>query len=446
MSAQTVNEARAVQVPFVDLRPMTDAVRGAFVADIEHLLDSGAFVNGSEVAEFEAAFAGYCGTSEAVGVASGLDALRFALLALELEPGDEVILPANTFIATVEAVVQAGARPVLVDVSTADYNLDVAAVSAAISERTRAVMPVHLYGQMADMDALLEVTERRGLTVIEDACQAHGASRDGIRAGTGGWAAAFSFYPAKNLGAFGDAGALVTDDAELAELVRSLREHGQRSKYRHERLGYTGRLDTLQALALLRKLPFLDEWNAERSAAAAYYSESLAGLGDLGLPPVPAGSDPVWHLYVVRTGHPEALAGIWPSGMSEPEGITRSRYICLRRSPGLAMRAASFPVDRALADETLVAADVPGHLRGSARKRSSRPRQRFFVVPDRPANDAPYRLIADVDFGEDVDRPPVHESLRLPDRRRDARRSLRRDSAWGADRRSLQDPEPHVHL
>jgi dTDP-4-amino-4,6-dideoxygalactose transaminase len=361
VSAQTVNEARAtVQVPFVDLRPMTDAVRSAFMADVEQLLDSGGFVNGSAVGEFEAVFARYCGTAEAVGVASGLDALRFALLALELEPGDEVILPANTFIATAEAVVQAGARPVLVDVSTADYNLDVAAVSAAITKRTRAVMPVHLYGQMADMRALLEVTERHALAVIEDACQAHGASRDGIRSGTAGWAAAFSFYPAKNLGAFGDAGALVTDDAELAALVRSLREHGQRSKYRHERLGYTGRLDTLQALALMRKLPFLDDWNAERSTAAAYYSESLAGLGDLVLPAVPVGSDPVWHLYAVRTGRPEALAGHLAergvgTGRHYPEPVHLSQALA-----GLGDARGSFPVTEQLADETLSLPMFPG--------------------------------------------------------------------------------------
>ena len=190
-----------------------------------------------------------------MGVASGLDALRLALVAAGIEPGDEVLVPANTFIATVEAVTQAGGRPVLVDVSEHDYNLDPAAVEAALTPRSRFLLPVHLYGQLADMGMLGALAERHGLKILEDACQAHGAERDGVRAGTGGLAAGFSFYPGKDLGAMGDAGALVTDDAELAARVRMLREHGQSRKYEHDVPGYTARLDTLQALVLLRKLP-----------------------------------------------------------------------------------------------------------------------------------------------------------------------------------------------
>ncbi|HWN21211.1 MAG TPA: DegT/DnrJ/EryC1/StrS family aminotransferase, partial [Gaiellaceae bacterium] len=260
------------------------------------------------VAEFEREFAGFCGSPQAVGLGSGLDALRLGLLAAGLEPGDEVIVPSQTFVATLEAVTQAGGKPVLVEVRDDDYTLDVDAVESAIGERTRAVLPVHLYGQMADMRRLRELATRRGLFLLEDACQAHGATRDGLRSGTVGDAGAFSFYPGKNLGAMGDAGALVTADERLAFRVRALREHGQTRKYEHEWEGYTARLDTLQAAVLLRKLPLLEAWNESRRAAARLYSEALAGIGDLVLPAVATGSEPVWHLYVVRTADPVALA------------------------------------------------------------------------------------------------------------------------------------------
>src|SRR5919204_2113742 len=273
--------ALRTRVPFVDLAPMTDAVREGVLDDVAKLLDTGHFVNGPAVEQFERELARFCGTACAVGVASGLDALRLALLALELEPGVEVIVPANTFIATVEAVVQAGMRPVLVDVDEGDYTLGVDAAAAAVGPRTRVLLPVHLYGQMADMRGLVEVARRYDLAIVEDACQAHGAARDGVHSGRAGHAAAFSFYPAKNLGAFGDAGALVTNDPSIAAAMRSLREHGQRAKYRHDRLGYTARLDTLQAIVLLHKLPLLPRWNEERRAAASFYTEALAGIGDL---------------------------------------------------------------------------------------------------------------------------------------------------------------------
>lgn len=294
-------------VPFIDLGRTHAPLVEEILADLEALLESGAFVNGPAVAEFEAAFARFCGTAACVGTSSGLDALRVALLALQLEAGDEVIVPAQTFVATIEAVTQAGARPVLVDVSPVDLCIDSVAVEAAVTSRTRAVLPVHLYGQMADVRALTALAAR-GINVVEDACQAHGARRDGIAAGTAGRAAAFSFYPAKNLGAAGDAGALVTSDPDLEATARALREHGQRHKYEHEREGYTARLDTIQALVLLRKLPLLEDWNGQRSRAAELYLEGLVGVGDLLLPHVPAGSEPVWHLFVVRTGYPEELA------------------------------------------------------------------------------------------------------------------------------------------
>jgi dTDP-4-amino-4,6-dideoxygalactose transaminase len=295
-------------VPFLDLTFAHEPIREGFLQEVEALLDSGAFINGAQVAEFEDAFAAFCGAAACVGMASGLDALRLALLALDVELGDEVIVPANTFVATFEAVSQAGAVPVPVDVSERDYNLDADAVAAAVSGRTRFLMPVHLYGQMADMRAVDALARRHGLTVVEDACQAHGAERDGIRAGNAGSAAAFSFYPGKNLGALGDAGAAVTDDDVVAQRMRALREHGQGRKYEHDTEGYTARLDTIQAVALLLKLPLLSAWNEERRRIAAFYEEALTGVGDLVLPPVAPGSEPVWHLYVIRTADPARLA------------------------------------------------------------------------------------------------------------------------------------------
>lgn len=298
----------AAPVPFLDLGLIHRPLKAEIVEEIEELIESGAFTNGPQVHEFEEAFAAYCGSRDCVGVASGLDALRLALIAAGIEPGDEVVVQANTFVATLEAITQAGGHPVVVDATDDDLNIDVEAAEAALTPRTRFVMPTHLYGQLSNMRALHALVERRRVTVIEDACQAHGASRDGIAAGTVGLAGAFSFYPGKNLGAFGDAGALVTSDEGIGERMRALREHGQRRKYVHDVEGYTARLDTIQALVLLRKLPYLDRWNEERRTAASAYQERLAGLGDLRLPPVPNGSEPVWHVYVVRTGDPERLA------------------------------------------------------------------------------------------------------------------------------------------
>ena len=305
MSVTSINAPR---VPFLDLTAVQGAVKVGVLQAISDLIDTGAFTGGPAVLDFEEAFADFVGTRYAVGLASGLDALRLALLAAGIRPGDEVIVPANTFIATLEAVTQAGGRPVVVDMSEEDWNLNIEHVDAAVSAQTRFLMPVHLYGQMADMRSLDEIARRHGLTIVEDACQAHGAMRDGLRAGTVGRAAAFSFYPGKNLGAFGDAGALATDDEGLADELRALREHGQRTKYAHDREGYTARLDAIQAVVLLKKLAFLDAWNDARTTIASHYLEVLAGVGDLELPPVAPGSSPVWHLFVVRTADPLALA------------------------------------------------------------------------------------------------------------------------------------------
>lgn len=354
----------SVAVPFYDLRPSHEPLKDEIVAAFADLVDTGAFTNGPQVRTFEEAFAASVGTAWCVGLSSGLDALRLALIAAGVGPGDEVLVPANTFVATFEAVGQAGATPVPVDVSESDLNLDVGALEAAVTPGTRAMLPVHLYGQLADMQAVTRIAQRHSLVVVEDACQAHGASRDGVGAGTAGLAGAFSFYPGKNLGAFGDAGALVTADDGIVERVRALREHGQREKYRHEREGFTARLDTVQALVLLRKLPLLAGWNRERAVAAAAYGERLDRVGDLRLPPVPAGSEPSWHLYVVRSAHRDALAfhlrerGVG-TGLHYPQPPHLSpAYASLRYGPG------SFPVAERLAGEVLSLPLFPGITEG----------------------------------------------------------------------------------
>jgi dTDP-4-amino-4,6-dideoxygalactose transaminase len=342
------------------MTPMHAPLRESVLAAVGEIVDANAFVNGPQVRAFEDAFAAYCGTTECVGLASGLDALRLAFLALGLEHGHEVIVPANTFVATVEAVAQAGLVPVFADVRENDFSLDPDAVAASVTVRTAAVCPVHLYGQLGDLRSLGALAERHGLALVEDAAQAHGATRDGLRAGAVGRAAAFSFYPGKNLGAMGDAGALVTEDAELASTARALREHGQHVKYVHDLEGYTARLDTIQAAVLLLKLPHLDVWNAERAALARSYTERLAGVGDLRLPAVLPGSEPVWHLYVVRTAEPEELA----SALREC-GIGTGRHypIPAHLAPAFASDAApagSMPVAEAVSRECLSLPLFPG--------------------------------------------------------------------------------------
>ncbi len=347
-------------VPFLDFAPMHRPLEPALLDDIAQLLRSGAFTNGPAVAQFEEAFAAYCRVGHCVGVGSGLDALRLGLLATGIEPGAEVVVPAATFVATLEAVTQAGGVPVVVDISEDDYCLDPAAAAAAVGPRTHALMPVHLYGQLADMRALRRVADGSGVAIIEDACQAHGATRVGERAGAAGVAAAFSFYPGKNLGAAGDAGALVTRDAEVAARVRALREHGQTAKYVHAYEGWTSRLDTIQAIVLLHKLPELETWNGQRRDAAAFYMDALSEVGDLRLPPVAPGSSPVWHLYVVRTSDPDGLAtwlhdrGIG-AGRHYPDPVhLTDAYARLGHSAG------DFPVAEALARECLSLPIFPG--------------------------------------------------------------------------------------
>jgi dTDP-4-amino-4,6-dideoxygalactose transaminase len=292
----------ATPIPFLDLATPHRELAEEILPAWEKILKNAAFVGGPELAGFESEFAAYVGTSHSVGVASGTDAIRLALLAMGLQPGDEVVTVSHTFIATTEAITQAGGKVVFVDVDPVTATMDPGRLEAAIGPRTRVVLPVHLYGQPADMDPILEVARRRGLLVLEDACQAHGAEYHGRRAGSMGAAAAFSFYPGKNLGACGEAGAVTTNDADLASRIAQLRDHGQARKYHHDLEGYNGRLDSLQAAALRIKLRHLDRWNDARRLHAREYAERLSGSA-VAIPEEVSGRKHVWHLYVVR--HPE---------------------------------------------------------------------------------------------------------------------------------------------
>lgn len=285
-------------VPFVDLSAQYASIKEEVNQAIAGVLERTDFILGRDVERFEAEFASFCGADYAVGVDSGTSALELALRALGVGPGDEVITAANTFIATALAISFTGATPVLVDVDPHTYTVDAAALKEAITPRTKAIVPVHLYGQPTDMDPILELAEQHALAVVEDACQAHGATYKGRRAGSLGHAAAFSFYPGKNLGAYGDAGAVVTNDAKVAESLKMLRNYGSAKKYHHETLGFNRRLDTLQAAVLRVKLRYLDAWSDARREHAALYTQLLEG--SVVTPTRAAYASPVYHLYVVR--------------------------------------------------------------------------------------------------------------------------------------------------
>ena len=294
-------------VPFLDLQSIQLEHRDQLCAAFERVLHSGWYILGDEVQRFEQEYAAYCGARFAVGVANGLEALSLVLRALDIGPGDEVIVPSNTYIATWLAVSHVGATPVPVEPDPHTFNLDPARIAAAITSRTRAVLPVHLYGQPADMKAILDIAQRHRLHVLEDGAQAHGARLRGKRLGAHGDAVAWSFYPGKNLGALGDGGAVTTNDAALAERLRELRNYGSKVKYHNEVIGYNSRLDELQAAFLRAKLPHLDAANRRRTEIAQRYLNGLAGL-DLVLPVVADFTEPAWHLFVVRHRRRDALA------------------------------------------------------------------------------------------------------------------------------------------
>jgi dTDP-4-amino-4,6-dideoxygalactose transaminase len=296
-----------MRIPFLDLSAAHQEIRAELDTAYRNVIESGSFILGHEVEQFETEFASYCHATHCLGVGNGLDALHLILRGYDIGSGDEVIVPSNTFIATWLAVTYAGARPVPVEPDEASFNIDPARIEAAITPRTKAIIAVHLYGQPADMDPICAIAQKYGLKVIEDAAQAHGAEYRGRRVGNLGHAAAFSFYPGKNLGALGDGGAITTSDVQLARKLSALRNYGSEVKYHHLFKGYNSRLDELQAAFLRVKLRKLDDWNARRRAVAKQYLKALAG-NDVVKPPFVADyANPVWHLFVVRTRQREQL-------------------------------------------------------------------------------------------------------------------------------------------
>ena len=339
-------------IPFLDLKSPYQELKAELDEAIARVVGSGWFILGPEVDAFEADYATYCGAAHCVGVANGLDALHLALRAMDVGPGDEVIVPSNTYIATWLAVSQCGATPVPVEPDERTFNIDPARIEAAITPRTSVMLPVHLYGQPANMDEILAIARKHGLKVLEDGAQAHGARYKGQRLGAHGDAVAWSFYPGKNLGAMGDGGAVTTNDPQLADRLRVLRNYGSRVKYVNEVQGYNSRLDPLQAAILRVKLAHLDEWNERRRAIAARYQSDLAGCG-LTLPHVPEWAEPVWHLYVVRHPQRDALQ----QALADAGVGTLIHYpIPPHRQQAYAERGykpGDFPIAEAMAEEVL---------------------------------------------------------------------------------------------
>lgn len=339
-------------IPLVDLRAQHREVADQVAAAFERVLDNGAFVLGPAVEEFEDAFARFSGVAYCVGLGNGTDALELIVRAVGIGPGDEVLVPANTFVATALAVVRAGARPVLVDCD--DYHLmDPTQVEAALTARSRALLPVHLYGQPAQMEELGRIASAHDLIMLEDAAQAHGARRLGEPVGSFGAAAGVSFYPGKNLGAYGDAGAALTSSATLAARLRRLRNYGSEQKYQHPEIGFNSRLDSLQAVVLLAKLSRLADWNATRKALAARYDELLAEAEEVATPRQLAGNEHVWHLYVVRVPRRDAvLARLQQEGIGAAVHYPRPLHLH-GAFAYLGYRAGDFPCAEAAASEIL---------------------------------------------------------------------------------------------
>lgn len=341
-----------MKVPFLDLGAAYRELRSEIDAAVDRVLSSGIYILGNEVEAFEQEWAAYCGAREAVGLANGLDALILALRALDIGSGDEVIVPSNTYIATWLAVSAVGARPVPVEPNLDTYNLDPSRIPEAITSRTRAILPVHLYGQPADLDPILAIARAQGLAVIEDAAQAHGASYKDQRIGAHGDIVCWSFYPGKNLGAFGDAGAITTNRSDLADRIRVLRNYGSRVKYVNEVQGVNSRLDPLQAAILRVKLNKLDAWTERRRSIAAQYQMLLRNR-EVQLPEVPIWAEPVWHLYVIRSPRRELLQ----RELTEAGIGTLIHYPVPPHMQGayaeLGYASDDFPISRKLANEVL---------------------------------------------------------------------------------------------
>ncbi len=349
-----------MSVGFLDLRAAYLELRHDIDAAIMRVCDSGRYILGPEVEDFERAFADYLDVDHCVGVGNGLDALHLVMRALGIGPGDEVIVSSNTFIATLLAVTNVGANPVAVEPDPATHNLDASRVEAAITHRTKAILPTHLYGQPADLDPLLEIARRHGLKLVEDAAQAHGARYKGKRVGGHGDAVTWSFYPGKNLGALGDGGAVTTNDPDLAQRVRMLGNYGSSTKYRHELIGTNSRLDPIQAAVLAVKLRHLDKWNERRARIAAFYSTALKDAGIM-LPHVPNWASPAWHLFVVRSPRRDVFQqALTAQGVETlihyplPPHLQQA-YARLGLSKG------SFPIAERLADE-VVSLPIGPHL------------------------------------------------------------------------------------
>lgn len=301
-----VNTKENFEIPFLDLHEPYQELKTEITEAFEKVMESGWYILGEEVRKFEQEFAAYCGTKHCIGVANGLDALHLILKAYGIGAGDEVIVPSNTYIATWLAVTYTGAKVVPVEPDKKTYNIDPQKIEKAITSKTKAILPVHLYGQCVDMDPIKEIAKKYNLKIIEDSAQSQGALYKGKKSGALGDASGFSFYPGKNLGAFGDAGAITTDDDNLADRLFMLRNYGSKIKYENQIIGYNSRLDELQAAFLRVKLRYLDEWNKRRSVLAQIYLEGLQGL-DLVLPEVEKGTTPVWHVFVIQTKQREAL-------------------------------------------------------------------------------------------------------------------------------------------
>ena len=343
----------SAKVPFLDLGAQQAEVADEVLHVWRTQLATAAFVGGPEISAFEREYAEYIGVQHVVGVSNGTDALELAYRAVGVRAGDEIIMPANTFIATAEAASRLGAVPVFVDVDDDHLLIDPGAIEAAITERTRAIAPVHLFGQTAPMEHIAPIAEKHDLVIIEDAAQSQGASGPAGRAGALGHVAATSFYPGKNLGAAGDAGAVMTDDSAIADIVRNLGGHGSSVKYVHDRIGMNARLDAVQATVLRAKLRRLDGWNAARRAAAERYAELLTGVDGIRTPAVRPGNDDVWHLYVVRVeARDRVMADLGDAGIGV--GIHYPTPVHLTAAyQGLGYRQGQFPVAEAAAGRIL---------------------------------------------------------------------------------------------
>jgi len=352
-------------IPFLDLKAIYAELKPELDAAYTRVMESGWFVLGKEVEAFEAEYAAFCGTKHCVGLGNGLEALELVLRAWDLGAGDEVIVPSNTYIATWLAVSAVGAKVVPVEPTSAGLNIDPERIAAAITPRTRAIMPVHLYGEPADMDAIMALAQKHGLKVVEDVAQAQGAKVRGRRTGSLGDAGAHSFFPTKNFGAFGDGGAVTTDDGRLAERLRALRNYGSHVKYVNLERGLNSRLDELQAAFLRAKLPRLDAWNEHRRMVAARYDDRLSGIAGLDLPRAPQWAEPVWHLYVVRTERRAALiAALDRAGIGSLIHYPIPPHL-QQAYADLGLAKGSFPLAEKLAD-TVLSLPMGAHLKPEA--------------------------------------------------------------------------------